>query len=112
MPPATPAPVNDEPAIRRLVAEYARAIEQKDLALFRAIKPNLSADEEQRLRAAFGATSSQEVTISIVDLKISGGQATVRINRRDAVDGHVATSQQTLLLAKSGGSWSIREIGR
>jgi len=112
LPPATPAPVNDEPAIRKLVAEYARAIEQKDLALFRAIKPNLSPDEEQRLRAAFQATSSQQVTISIVELRISGGQATVRINRRDAVDGHVAASQQTLLLAKSGGGWMIREIGR
>ena len=29
-------------AIRRVVATYARAIETKDVALFRTVKPNLS----------------------------------------------------------------------
>jgi len=41
---------------------HARAIEQKDLSLFRSVKPNLSADEEQRLNAA-GVPRHQHVSL-------------------------------------------------
>ena len=49
--PSPPAATTDQDdaAIRRLTSTYARAIETKDLALFRSIKPNLSRDEERRL---------------------------------------------------------------
>jgi len=115
--PATTAPslsssVPDEPAIRKVVADYGRAIEQKDLGLFRSVKPNLSADEEQRLQAAFQATATQRVAITITAIQISGAQATVRMSRRDSVDGHTVTTQQTLNLAKGPGGWTIREIGK
>ena len=53
-PPTAPAGQSaggaEEPAIRRVLADYGRAIEGKDLALFRSVKPNLSGDEEKRLR--------------------------------------------------------------
>ena len=42
--------------MRRLLASYERAIETKDLPLFRSVKPNLSAEEEKRLRKAFDST--------------------------------------------------------
>ena len=57
--PVAPPEVNDESAIRRVVAAYARAIETKDLALFRSIKPNLGADEERRIQQGFRAVTSQ-----------------------------------------------------
>jgi eukaryotic-like serine/threonine-protein kinase len=110
-PPIT-SPVADDVAIRKLVADYARAIEEKNLALFRTVKPNLSNDEEQRLQAAFQASATQRVSISIVGIQISGPQATVRVNRRDSVDGHTVATQQTLTLARGPGGWTIREIGR
>ena len=54
-PPPAAAPVreSDDAAIRRAIATYERAIESKDLALFRSVRPGLSADEERRLRASF-----------------------------------------------------------
>ena len=44
-----------------VTASYARAIETKDIGLFRAIKPNLSREEERRLQDGFRAVTSQKV---------------------------------------------------
>jgi eukaryotic-like serine/threonine-protein kinase len=113
-PPVTqpPPPVSEEPAIRRTVAEYGRAIERKDLALFRRLKPNLTDDEERRLKEAFAAAPSDSVRIDVKDLKISGNRATVRLARQDTIGGRVQTLQQTLVLVKGAGGWTIQEIGR
>ena len=59
---------DDDAAIRAVVAAYARAIESKDLALFRSIKPNLGADEERRIQQGFRAVTSQKVNITIVSI--------------------------------------------
>lgn len=113
-PPVTqpPPPVNEEPAIRRTVSEYGRAIEQRDLALFRRLKPNLTDDEERRLKEAFEVAPSDSVRIDIKDLKISGNRATVRLDRRDTIGGRVQTLQQRLLLVKGAAGWTIQDIGR
>jgi serine/threonine protein kinase len=106
------APPSDEPAIRKVISDYGRAIESKDLDLFRSIKPNLSGDEEQRLRAAFQGSQRQKVAITIDGIRIAGSEATVRLTRRDTLDSHTVTSQQTISLARVGGSWVIRDIGK
>jgi serine/threonine protein kinase len=113
-PPVTqpPPPVNEEPAIRRTVNEYGRAIEQKDLALFRRLKPSLTADEERRLKEAFEASASDSVRIEVKDVRISGNRATVHLVRQDTIGGRLQTIQQTLVLVKSAGGWTIQEIGR
>jgi serine/threonine protein kinase/tetratricopeptide (TPR) repeat protein len=111
-PPTQPPPVNEEPAIRRTVTEYGRAIEQKDLALFRRLKPNLTKDEEHRLKAAFDAAPAERVHIEIEDLKVAGSRATVRLTRQDTIGGQAQTIQQTLVLVKGAGGWTIQEIGR
>jgi hypothetical protein len=36
-----------------VVAAYVRAIETKDLTLFRSIKPNMSAEEQRRIEEGF-----------------------------------------------------------
>ena len=51
--------------IRRVIATYARAIETKDLALYRSVKPNLSATEQKTIEDGFRAVTSQRVTINI-----------------------------------------------
>ena len=99
-------------AVRKIVAEYGRAIEEKDLQLFKRLKPNLTADDEQKLRNAFQGGGSHSVRITIADVKVSGEQATVRLSRQDQIDGHTQTSQQTLQLTKGPSGWTIREIGR
>ena len=65
--PSSPAAGSDQDdaAIRRLTSTYVCAIETKDLALFRSIKPNLSRDEERRLQDGFRAVTSQRVNVSV-----------------------------------------------
>jgi serine/threonine protein kinase len=111
--PSTPV-VDDDAAIRRLTATYARAIETKDLALFRSIKPNLSREEERRLQDGFRAVTSQRVNVTVASIDRRGDEATVLLRRRDVI--HVggreqaAESQQTLRVARSGTGWVILEI--
>jgi hypothetical protein len=102
-----------EPAIRRVIAEYGRAIEAKDLTLFRQVKPNLSADEAKRLEAAFKAIKSQQVGIAVESIQVSGAEAVVRVARQDVINGKpVQKVQQTFRLAQQGGGWVIQSIGQ
>jgi serine/threonine protein kinase len=116
--PAAEAPreVDDDAAIRAVVATYGRAIESKDLALFRSIKPNLGDDEERRIQQGFRAVTSQKVNITIVSIDRRGDRATVQLRRQDIIEAggrrQSPESQQTLTMAKSNGTWVIVQIGR
>src|SRR5688572_5234028 len=114
--PVAPPEVNDETAIRRVVAAYARAIESKDLALFRSIKPNLGADEERRIQQGFRAVTSQKVNITIESIDRRGDRASLQLRRQDIIEAggrrQSPESRQTMTLAKNNGSWFIIEIGR
>ncbi len=110
--PSAPAPTNDEPAIRRVVDEYARAIQSKDIDLFRAVKPNLSAEEEKRLRAVFKQYKSYKVSATVTSIQIDGSMARVRISRQDTIDGNPVSLQQQLTMVKGPEGWTIREIGQ
>ena len=103
----------DESDIRQLISEYARAIEAQDIAKFRKVKPNLSKDEEGRLRRAFESIETQEVKITILAIEIRQAQAVARLARRDTINGSLVSSfPQTLSLAKGAGGWTIEQIGR
>jgi serine/threonine protein kinase len=112
--PAAPTAEQDEAAIRRVTATYARAIETKDLNLFRSIKPNLSREEERRLEQGFRAVTSQRVSLSVVSIDRQANQATVVVQRRDTIVAggreQMAESQQTLRLSRAGSGWVITEI--
>jgi tetratricopeptide (TPR) repeat protein len=104
----------DERAIRQLLSTYERAIEQRDIALFRSVKPNLSSIEETRLRESFRAVRSQEVDIRILSIDLRSAAATVRLARRDTIADdrqHTVDSQQTITLTKTDGRWVITSIG-
>jgi serine/threonine protein kinase len=109
----TPAE-RDDAAIRQLVARYGRAIETKDMALFRAIKPNLSADEERRLQEGFRAVTTQRVNLQIVSIDHQGDAASVLVQRHDTIRAggrdQTADSQQVLRFARTASGWVIVEI--
>jgi hypothetical protein len=113
-PPTAPARVNDDTAIRQLVSSYARAIEGKDLALFRSIKPNLSREEERRLQEGFRAVTSQRVNLTIVSLDRTGDTASVVVNRKDVVRAggreYTTDSRQILQVARTATGWGIVDI--
>jgi hypothetical protein len=105
---------DDDAAIRRVTSTYARAIETKDLALFRSIKPNLSREEERRLQEGFRAVSSQHVAITIVSIDRRGDEASVRVKRRDTIEagGRTQTldSDQILQLTRASAGWVVVAI--
>ncbi len=110
--PPPPLPLGDEPAIRKVMDDYKRAIESSSVELFRGVKPNLSSKEEQSLREAFKAVRNHQVNLSLGPIQIAGSQATVRVSRQDVLDGRKAAFQQTFTLVKGPGGWVIKEIGQ
>ncbi len=114
--PAAPARESDEVLVRRALTTYERAIEGKDVALFRSVLPNLSGDEERRLRASFAQIERQEIEIRVVQLTITGDTAQARVARVDTVQSggrpQTSRSTQTIRLARRGDGWIIVELGR
>ena len=110
---ATASPSSpEEPAISAVIADYARAIETRDLELFRSVKPVLSPDEEQRLRTAFANTESHSVKITLRSVEVKDSQATVHLARRDTIGSIVASFPQTIVLRRGPKGWTIDEIGK
>jgi hypothetical protein len=97
-----------------VIANYGRAIERKDIAAFRALKPNLTSVEERRLQDGFRAVTSQRVNLTIISLERDGDTASVVLRRRDeiVVGGRTqqTDAQQVVRLARAAGSWVITEI--
>ena len=115
--PAVPSNVpveSDDALIRGVIRTYERAIETKNVDLFRSVRPGLSSAEESRLRASFSQVDSQQVDIVVEELRVDGRMATVRLSRRDTVisGGRRQTnaSQQTLRFEKAAAGWIITEI--
>jgi hypothetical protein len=102
-----------EEAVKHLLATYQRAIETKDLALFKSVKPNLTDDEERRLRKAFDSTKTQQVQITVASVDCQEKTCVVHLNRRDTLDSSIVSSfPQTMRLAQSADGFVIEEIGR
>jgi hypothetical protein len=107
--PSTP----DEAGIRKVLETYVHAVEAKDMQMFRSVKPNLTEEEERRARAAFKSVQSQTVKMNVLSLEVKEGKATVKVARRDTINGSIVSSfPQTFQLAKEGAGWTILDIGR
>ena len=112
-PPASPVE-SDDALVRGVIRTYERAIETKNVDLFRSVWPGLSAAEESRLRASFSQIDSQQVDIVVEDLRIDGRTATARLSRRDTIMSggrrQTASSRQTLRLERAAAGWIITAI--
>jgi hypothetical protein len=104
---------SDDVAIRRVIRIYEQAIESKDIALFRSIRPNLSRAEETVLTTSFRQIDTQEIDLKIESLRIDGRTASARLVRRDTLTTagrrQVQNSQQTLRFQKTDAGWIIIE---
>jgi len=117
VPPAPAAVTLPTPAakalIQRVIEDYARAIANKDVGLFKSVMPNLSAADEKRLQQFFKAFKSHQVVIAILDVRINNGQAVVHAVRRDKIEGRtVPETPQTFRLVQGPGGWTIDSIGQ
>ena len=111
---ATPSRVAEGPEgpVRRVIADYVRAIETRDVPLFRSLMPDIGADGEKRLRDAFAAVKSQTVGITIEAIQLEAGdQATVQVLRQDTINGRQQKAmRQVFRLAQAGGVWRIASM--
>ena len=99
--------------IRKVLEAYVHAVEAKDVQMFRTVKPNLSEEEEKRARIAFKSIQSQVVKMNVLSLDVKDGKATVKVSRRDTINGSIVSSfPQTFQLAKETAGWTIQDIGR
>jgi hypothetical protein len=120
LPAATPAPAAAAPQVaaseaevQRVIAEYGRAMETRDLALYRVLKPDLSAEDEKRLREAFKVYKPQRVGLTVESVRVQGDRATVRATRQDVIDGRPTKAvPQTFQLVRVGATWQIQSIGQ
>ena len=109
----TGSPSTEAAGIRKVLEAYVRAVEAKDVQMFRAVKPNLSEEEERRVRAAFKSIQTQAVKMNVLSLDVKEGKATVKVARRDTINGSIVSSfPQTFQLAKVEAAWTIEDIGR
>jgi tetratricopeptide (TPR) repeat protein len=112
-PPAASAGDGTEATVRRVIADYKRAIESQDIALFRTLMPALTQAGEKTLRESFKAIKAQVVGITVESVQLDGDRATVRVARQDMINGRpMRAMNQTFHLARSGGSWQIQSIGQ
>jgi hypothetical protein len=112
-PPAAAAGDASEAAVRRAIADFALAIERKDMALYRNVMPTLSQDQEKALREQFKMIKSYVPGITVEDVRFEGDRATVRVMRRDVLDGRpMKAVPQTFRLARVGSNWQIQSIGQ
>jgi serine/threonine-protein kinase len=108
-----PSAAGAEASIRRALADYARAFETKDIALFKSVFPGLSADQEKGVREGFKNVKSQQVSLTVEAVDVRGPAATVRITRQDTVNGQLQKArQQTVRMTQHGAGWIIEGFGQ
>jgi tetratricopeptide (TPR) repeat protein len=112
-PPTATTGDGSEAAVRKALADFALAIERKDIALYRSLMPSLSQDMEKALREQFKMIKSYVPGITVEDVRLEGDRATVRVMRHDVLDGRpMKAVPQTFRLARVGSSWQIQSIGQ
>ena len=104
---------SDDAAIRRVIQTYKRAIETKDIELFRSVRPNLTRAAETVLMNSFKQIDSQQIDLRVENLRIDGRTASAQIVRRDTLitagRRQVQNSTQTLRFQKTDAGWFIAE---
>lgn len=96
-----------------MIQTYKRAIETKDIALFRSVRPNLTPAAEATLTNSFRSIDSQQIELRIETLRIDGRRASAQIVRRDTLitagRRTIQNSSQTLRFQKTDAGWIIVE---
>ena len=96
-----------------MIRTFERAIETEDIALYRSVRPNLSRAAENVLMTSFRQIDSQEIDITVENIRIDGRTASARLVRRDTlvIGGRrqIQNSTQTLRFEKTAAGWIITE---
>jgi hypothetical protein len=117
--PAPAPPVRSEEnvvaAVQGVLARYRAAIESRDIGALKRLWPALAGRQEDALRNEFEHSRAIAVGLDAVDIRPTGGGATVTCRRNYAVttgDGQTLRTATTMFmtLARRDGAWSIETI--
>jgi hypothetical protein len=98
--------------VREVLADYGRALETRDLGLFKSVMPGLTREKERQVRESFRDMGRLRVSLVVQAVEIMGARATARVSRRDTLDGKAQLPVlATFTLAQKGGVWAIESIG-
>jgi hypothetical protein len=114
--PATvPGPANPRAEIRALLDTYVRAIETKNLALLQQVRPGLTADEINRMRAANEIKRSHKVDLKVDEITVNGDDARALGRHEDDIvlkEGQRIRQESKFVytLKRRPRGWVIQEI--
>ena len=115
-PPPAPVITDQRPAIRAVIADYARAIESRNVQAIRDVYPAMSAAQQREWRAFFSVVRDIKVRLDISQLDVSGNTAEVNAN---AVYRYENTSTRRMeevpvlwraSLRRDGDSWRLSSV--
>jgi len=112
--PTTPTPSNPRTEVRATLDNYVRAVETKDIALLRQVRPGLTDDEINRTRASNEIKRSQKVDLKVDEITINGDEAQAVGRREDVIilrDGQRLRQDLkfTYTLKRGPRGWVIQE---
>jgi hypothetical protein len=123
LPPATPSPAPEEAgplaqadpelraAIRDLLARYGRALEGRDAALLASIRPDIPAEERDRMLARFAGALNVGIDLRVLDAALSPADAVVTVLRTEVVvggrGGEAPPEEETLRFEKRPEGWIL-----
>jgi serine/threonine protein kinase len=109
--PTTTGP-SPEQAVREVIADYGRALETRDLGLFKSVMPGLSREKERQVRESFRDVRSLRVSLAVQAVEVSGGRARARVSRLDVLEGKgMKPIDAIFVLVERDGVWAIESIG-
>jgi serine/threonine protein kinase len=111
-----PSPVESDADVRAVVQRYQQAFEHRDADALRRIWPSLG-DRYKKYKQIFGAASSIQLQVEIVEVKMGSGGASATV-RAVVVQDYtpkgsktMSSKDQTIFhMIKSNGNWLIEQI--
>ena len=114
--PSEPVVVDQRPAIRAAVAEYARAIESRNVEAIREIYPSMTSAQQREWRAFFSVVRDINVRLDVSQLDMTGNTAEVRANavyRYENTSTRRIEEQPVVLrasLRRDGDTWQLSSV--
>src|SRR5919201_402294 len=111
----TASPADPTSAVRATLHPYVRAIETKDLALLRRVRPGLDEAEIGRWSRSFAITQSRKVQLVFHDIAVDGDRARATGRREDSVamaDGQRIHTETRFVytLKRQGQGWVLDQL--
>jgi hypothetical protein len=114
-PAAVPPAVDVQNAVRPVIAQYVRGLENRSVADLKRVWPSLAGSQERAIQAEFDNARSVQAAFNDPQISIDGDTSTVAGLRTYSIvtqDGHrlSRSTKTTLTLRRSSDGWLIERV--